>query len=210
VITSFAGFLNRIVQLLDGEDVAGTVLDSDTLRTIARMGELRVYRDVESRFNQKAFSALTSLNNAVSIPADLSKVTKIWTDGKPLEAVTEEFLRNENDYQRSGDCKYFATAGNQLIFSPPLTDGTAINGRYQYRMEPLETAWPNAFFTAYEDLFVYAALVEGEPFYGALPEKLALWTQRYLDIKNSIEYDERNIAYNASSIRVRPSVRVLR
>lgn len=210
MITSYSGYLSRIVQLMDGEDVSSTIMESQTLRTIARMGELRVYRDVVARFNQKSFSALTSTANAATIPTDLAKITKIWINKGPLEPVTEEFLREYNQYNNTGDCRYFAVAGNQLIFGPALADGTAINGRYQYRMDSLETNFNNAFFQAYEDLFIYAALVEGEPFYGAIPEKLALWTQRYLDIKNAVQFDEDNLGYNAGPIRVRPSTVVLK
>ena len=64
--------------------------------------------------------------------------------------------------QPTGDARYFAKAGNTLIFSPSVANATALQGRYYHSLPALSatTLAANALFAENEDLFVYAALTE--------------------------------------------------
>lgn len=204
MITSYTDLMARIQSLLDGDEVElGGDFNSTTLDAVINMAENRIYRDLRSRYNQKSFTALTVTSNAVTLPTDLIAIEKIWITGRPLEPVSEEFLRKYNDNGSTGECKYYAQAGNQIMFAPALTNGTAINGRYYARLPALKTNFVNAVFAAYEDLFVYAALLEGEQFWPTLEtSKFAMF---YQDILKSIRHDEGQAIYNGGTVRVKPS-----
>lgn len=203
MIISYTDLLTRIQLLLDGEGATSDNLDTATLDAVISMAENRIYRDLRSRFNQKDFTSLTTTSNTVTIPSDLIAVAKVWITGEPLQAETEEFVRKYLDNGATGDCQYYAQAGNKIMFAPALTDGTTVNGRYYYRMTPLKTSFSNAMFTAYEDLYVYAALLEGEQFWPLA--NAPKWEKFYADILNSIRHDEKMAIYDGSTIRRRAS-----
>lgn len=209
-IGAYSELLTRVSALLHGEgaNFGAQPNDSETLDIVVNMAENRIYRDVRSRYNQKDFTALTTTSNAVNIPADLIAVARIWINAKPLEATTEEFIREYNANGSTGDCTYYAQSGNTIIFAPALANGTAIIGRYYARLPALKTTFSNAMFAAYEDLFVYACLLEGENFWPII--NAPKWAAFYENIKQSIVYDEKNAIYNGSTIKRKPSVGLYR
>jgi hypothetical protein len=209
-IGAYSALLERVQLLLDGEGAtAGSgAIDSATLDAVVNMAENRIYRDVRSRYNQKDFTALTTTSNAITIPTDLIAVTKIWITGEPLEATTEEFVRKFNANGSTGNVQFYAQAGSKIIFAPTVADGTTINGRYWAKLPELKTNFSNAMFQAYEDLFVYACLLEGEQFWPLA--NTPKWAQFYIDIKESIISDEKNAIYSGSTIKRKPSVGLYR
>ena len=208
-INSYSELLVQSQLLIDGEGApaASGEVDQATLDAVISMAEDRVYRDLRSRYNQKALSA-TVTSNSIAIPTDLKAVAKIWVGDTPLLAETEDFVRNYNANGSSGEAKYYAQAGSAIIFAPALSDGTAIGGRYFYKLPSLKTNFVNPVFAAYENLFLYAILVEAQGFWTIQdPQK---WASMYVEALNSIKYDEKNAIYNGSTLKVRAGARILR
>jgi hypothetical protein len=208
-INSYSELLVQSQLLIDGEGAPASSgeVDQATLDAVISMAEDRVYRDLRSRYNQKAFSS-TVTSNAITIPTDLMAVAKIWVGDRPLLAETEEFVRNYNANGARGETSYYAQAGGTIIFAPALTDGTAIGGRYYYKLPSLKTEFVNPVFKAYENLFLYAILLESQGFWTIQDSQK--WAGLYAEALASIKYDEKNAIYNGSTLKVRAGARILR
>jgi hypothetical protein len=167
-ITTFAGLLSEIQRLIDGDDTPSNDIPSATLTRIVRLGEARIYREAETRFNE-ATSTLTTASNLAAMPADFQKVIMIYGgDGKPLDAVPEDALR------------VFNTVNTSILFGPPTGDGTTFTLRYYAVLPALtdSTIATNPLFQAADDLFVYGALSMAAPYFGQL-DKVQLWEAEY-------------------------------
>jgi len=179
-ITTFAGLLSEIQRLIDGDDTPSNDTPSATLTRIVRLGEARIYREAETRFNE-ATSTLTTASNLAAMPADFQKVIMIYGgDGKPLDAVPEDALRVFNTVNTSNPVSKFAQAGSSFLFGPPTGDGTTFTLRYYAVLPALtdSTIATNPLFQAADDLFVYGALSMAAPYFGQL-DKVQLWEAEY-------------------------------
>lgn len=212
-ITSYAGLLTELTRLIDGEDASISNISTGTLSQIVNMGERRIYREVRSRHNEKAFSGVTVTSNAATIPADFEACSVVHFGSIPLIPVSEEFLRAYLDGNPAGDCRYFAEAGSSLMFGPSVADGTSVQGRYFYRIADLTEAnfSSNALMSKEPDLFVYAALAESGPYFGEEHmRRIPFWEAKYASIRDRINQAKVNTAYSAGRISRRPSVPVMR
>ena len=200
----------QITRLLDGEDAASSSIATDTIRQVIALGERRIYRNLKSAFNEKAWG-LTVTANAVTLPADFQTASIVHFGKKPLEPVSEEFLLERNTFDTSGTPRFFAVAGGSLIFSPAVADGTALQGRYYYSLPALSasTLSGNALFAYNEDLFIYAALVESAPFFEQ-DKRVPLWQAKFNSILEDININHQRAAYSAGRMSIRPSTRLMR
>lgn len=211
MIATWAEFLNRLLVLIAGDDGASSSVPVATLEAAISMGERRLYRELRSRFNEKSFSSVTVTGNAATIPADFEASSVLHFGKAPLEPVSEEFIREYLEGSATGDARYFAAAGPSFMFAPTVADGTALQGRYFYRLPALSAATlpTNALFAVAEDLFTYAALCESAPFFEQDP-RIPLWNAKYESIRNALNQGTHRAAYSAGRMRQRPSVPILR
>lgn len=210
MITTYSGLLTDLMRLIDGDDVSMSSIPQSTLITIIALAERRIYRELRCALNEKAWG-LTVTSNAVALPTDFQASSIIHFGKLPLEPIAEDYLLELNNATPTGNCRYFAQAGNTLIFSPSVADGTALQGRYYYKWPDLDatTLLSNTLFLANNDLFLYAALCESAPFF-AQDARTALWNVKYLYLLNGINENHQRAAYAAGRIKVRPSTRLMR
>jgi len=208
-ILSYNDLQLQITRLIDGEDAVSSSIAVETIQQVIALGERRIYRELRSQWNEKAWG-LTVTSNAITLPNDFIASSVAHFGEKPLEPVSEEFILEQNNLQPSGECKYFAKAGNTLIFSPKVADGTALQGRYFCSLPALDaiTLPTNALFAANEDLFIYAALVESAPFFEQ-DARIVLWNQKYTSIRDAINTNSNRAAYSSGRMMRRPSTRLI-
>lgn len=208
--SSYSGLVTAVNRLIDGDDVSISDVPLASLQQFINLAERRIYREVRSRHNEKAFSALTVSGNLATIPADFEASSVIHFGGKPLTPVPEEWLREYLDSNPSGECLYFAEAGGSFIFAPAVTDGTTVQGRYYYRHADLasDTYAANTLVQKEPDLFLYAAVAESAPYMNQ-DARLPMWESRYVAIRDKINADKNRAAYSAGRIQVRPSTRLM-
>ena len=207
-IANFADLLTQVTRLMDGENVSVTELSYETLVQVVGQAERRIYREVRSRHNEKAFSAVTVSSNLATLPTDFEACSVVHFGKKALEPVSEEWLREYNDNGATGDCVYFCEAGDSLMFGPAVADSTALQGRYFYRHPDLTTATfaANTLIANEPDLFIHACLAEGVAFFQKDP---TYWEQKYQDVRDRINADKNRTAYSAGRIRIRPSTQLM-
>lgn len=203
MITSYSDYLVQVMRLIDGDDVTVSDLATDTLKQIVGLAQRRIYRQVRSRFNERAFaSTVTTTDNLAALPLDFEAVSIIHFGGKALTPVTEEFLREYLDSNPTGDACYFASVGSNLQFGPAVADGTIVQGRYFCRFDELSAAnfGDNALVAREPDLFIYAAVVEAIPFFPGAANQAQMFMAKYEQIKDAVNADTRNVAINAGRL----------
>jgi hypothetical protein len=207
-ITTFAGYIDQLTRLLDGESTGTSVVTPATVLQIISLGERRVYRELRTRWNEKAFADMVVTDNLAPIPDDYEAPSIVHFGDAALEPTTEEFCR-EN--ARLPHVAYFAQAGDSLTFAGTVGDGEEVQGRYFYRLPDLDaTTLPtNDFFLNENAVFIYAALAEAAPFYGQ-DARIPLWEARYASIKEQLNTKAIRAAYSAGRLRMRPSARIER
>lgn len=213
MITTYASLLTELTRLIDGEDTSVSNIAVNTLQMLVNLGERRIYREVRSRHNEKAFSSVTVTSNTAALPSDFEACSIVHFGGIPLVPVSEEFLREYLDGNPTGDCRYFAEAGTNLMFGPAVADGTTVQGRYFYRIADLTDAnfSSNALVNKEPDLFIYAALAESGPYFGSEHMKrIPYWEMKYASVRDRLNQAKTSTAYSAGRMTRRPSARVMR
>lgn len=207
-IASYSDLLVQVTRLMDGEDVTATELTLGTLNQIVGQAERRIYREVRSRHNEKAFSSLTVTSNLATLPTDFEASSVVHFGKAPLLPVPEEWLREYLNNGATGDCKYFAEAGASFMFGPSVADATTVQGRYFYRHPDLtsSTFAANTLMANEPDLFVHAILAEGVAFFAKDPR---YWEAKYQDTRDRINAAKNRTAYSAGRIRIRPSTQLM-
>lgn len=207
-ITSLSGLYTEITRLIDGEDPETSDLSVETLTRLTIVAQQRLYRDVRSRWNEKSFTGVTVASNLAALPSDFESPSIVHFGGKALVPVSEQVI---HDYQAgaAGTEKYFAVAGSSFTFWPAIADGTALQGRYFARLPRLTDTniSTNELFQNADDVFIYAALAESEPFLGKA-EKLPQWEAKYAQIVERLNFRTDRAAYSAGRLRIRPSVAI--
>lgn len=210
MITSWDELMIELTRLIDGEDVSVSTISPGTLTQMVYMAELRIYRELRCRYNEKPWG-ITVTGNQAALPADFTFSSLVTFGKDPCEPVPEKFLLSYLNDNPAGETLYFAEAGGALKFGPAVADGTALQGRYFYKLPALTPASlpSNAVFAAAEDLFVYCALTESAPFFGQ-DERIPLWEAKYANVLAHLHSLRRTTAYSAGRIRVRPSTKLMR
>lgn len=210
-ITTWSQLLERLLVLIDGDDAGSSTIPVATLTAIVRMGEDRIYREVRTRFNEKAFAAVAVTSNLAPIPTDYKAPSIVHFGRKPLDPVAEAWLQDYNLWSQGGEALYFAEAGASLLFGPAVTDGTLVQGRYFCRLPALAEAGTitNALFLDANDLFLYASLSESAPFFDQ-EARIPLWEGKYRSIRDAINKESQMAAYSVGRMKRRPSTPILR
>lgn len=208
-ITTYAGLLTELLRLIDGEDITGSEIPTATLAQIVHYGELRIYREARTRYNQKAFSSVTVTGNLAPLPSDFIAPAVVHFGRKPLIPKSEEEVLEYLD-QNPGSTteRYFCQAGSNFQFAPGVADGTAVQGRYYYKMADLdETTLPtNALFAQCEDLYIYAALSKSAPFF-MQEKRIPLWEGEYTRILSEMNLLSARAAYSAGRMMRSPGTK---
>jgi hypothetical protein len=211
-ITSYSGLLTELLRLIDGEDITGSEVPAATLSQIVHLGELRIYREARTRFNEKDWPGTAAVaSNKVSLPADFIAASVTHFGKNPLEPIAENDLleRIANNPGGGGDCRFYCNAGPSFSFFPAVADATILQGRYYYKLPDLSVATlpTNALFAAAEDLFIYGALSKSAPFFGQ-DARIPMWESEYMRILDSMNITDHRTAYSSGRIRRGNSSRI--
>lgn len=200
--TDYNAFRSSVVLMIDGDEIPST-LSPATIDLMVTLGEALVYYGDESGLPPLRASSMqadlseTAADNAVAIPDDCLELAIVWIDpDKPLQCVPEEDLRRG---QRSGQVRKYAQAGDSIIFSPAVEDGTEVAGRYFAKPAPIKDGL-HATFNRYPELYLYAALYASAPFLG-FDKRIPVWQNYYRSLLKQAQTTERNRAYSGSRLR---------
>lgn len=129
-------------------------------------------------------------DNAFTLPDDCMELSIIWLDdGQPLDMVPERDLRDRLRWIGGGAPRRAAQAGESVIFSPTAEDGAVVSGRYYAKPADLKDGL-HATFQRYPQLYLYAALSCGAPFYGQ-DSRVPVWQAFYSQLLDQANQQER-------------------
>ncbi len=210
-ISTLSSFFTEVTRLLDGEDPTISDISVASLSRLAKIAQRRIYRDVRTRYNEKAFTALAVTGNAATLPADFEEAKQVHFGKQPLEPISESLLRAKLDDGGAGDAMYFAKVQSTFKFFPAVSDTTLMQGSYYARLPDLVDGGfaGNPLFQAADDLFIFACLVESAPFFGE-KELFPVWSSKYAQIVESLNHDDMMSGYGVGRMKRRPSTRIIR
>ena len=209
MITGYNDLLLAVQQMISGQDANENAIDVAILTRMVQMGEKRVYREVRSRHNEKAFTG-TVTGNLFPIPADFEACSTVHFGNEPLLPVSDEWLQAYNDMTQAGQCRYFAEAGANFTFGPAVADGTALQGRYFFRFPNLTASnfSSNALIQQEADVFLYATLCEAAPMFEQ-DNRVPLWEAKYTAIRDRLNTAKTRAAFSGGRARISNSTRLL-
>lgn len=100
------------------------------------------------------------------------------TDNTPLDVVSSSSLLTNYPLQTNGRPKQYAVEGSNFRFRPIPDSSYAAKLLYYKKPDPLATTATNAVLTALPGAYLYATLLEAQPFIRN-DERLAVWARLY-------------------------------
>lgn len=167
------------------------------------LGEKRIFREVRSRSMETALSSAIA-SGVIALPADYLDLKFAYVDGAPVrllqratatEIYTKYPLRNSTTKPL-----LIGREGSNFIFGPYPDSTYTIKGIYYARPVTIATS-ANTLFTENPDLYLFAALLEAEPYLKNDP-RVGLWQAKYDQIKEQINDYENNEAGSGSGLQV--------
>lgn len=178
-MTTHIQLKNDIDSWLARNDISG---GSDVAQ-IVTMCEAELARTVRV-VDQLTTSTLTASSRNTALPSDylsMRSVTLDVTDGRTLEYMTSDVIRESNIWDASGNPRAYTIEGSNLVLAPAPSSSLTVDIVYWKRYAALsadsDTNW---ILTNHYDLYLFCALknastllqdFEGESFYDARLER---------------------------------------
>lgn len=197
-ISTYAELQTAVANWLHRSDLTALIPD------FILLGEKRLLRDLRCKEMETALS-VTIASGVAALPSDYIELKNAYVDGSPTQNLERTSVVDiyHNYPTRSSDKKptRIAREGSNFIFGPYPDSAYTIKGIYYAYPTTIQTS-DNAVFTAHPDIYLWAALIEAEPYILNDP-RLPVWEAKY---QNSV-YNINNIVaseeFSGSGISVR-------
>jgi len=181
--------------------------DLDTITPdLIYIGEKRIFREVRARQMETTFSDTIS-SGSLSLPTGYIELKFAYINGSPtqrLKKADSSFIYEKYPTRSSsGKPHYIARDEDSFIFGPYPDSAYTVAGTYYQDLSPVSSS-AHDLFTAYPDLFLYAALAEAEP-YLKNDQRVSLWEAKYANIRDSINQLRGREAMGGGALNVRPA-----
>lgn len=174
-------------------------------RDVITIAENRVYRELRVR-QMEATTTIAITNGSASLPSDYLDVKNAHLSNSPSRALKRTTVdRIYQDYpQRSatGEPLYFARDGSNFIFGPNAGSGYSIVLNYFSRPATVIGSTLTGIVLEYPELLLFSAMCEAEPYLGR-DERVALWEQKYQNVKMQVEKEDKGENFSGSVLEVR-------
>lgn len=166
-------------------EVAGYLSRSDLtsiIPTLVQFAQVRINREVRTQAMETKNATFSITGEYVNVPADFLEAKHFYLNISPRKTLVGHDLEGMTDeYTSSNKPKYFQVVGSQFRFSP-VPDAT-YTATLIYYAKPATLAASsqetNSLFPSIApDLYLYASLLEAEPYIGNDP-RIATWGQAY-------------------------------
>jgi hypothetical protein len=186
--TTYTTLLAEVASYLSRADLTSMI------PTFVQFAQTRINREVRVQAMETKNATFSITGEYVNVPSDFLEVKHFYLNVSPRQTLVSHDLEGMTDeYPSSNKPKYFQVVGSQFRFSPvPDATYTATLIYYAKPATLVTTSQEtNSLFpTIAPDLYLYASLLEAEPFIQNDP-RIATWGQAY----------ERGIANLASAAK---------
>ena len=195
-ITTYAELQTAVEGWLHRSDLDAIIPD------FIMLGEKRIFREIRAREMETALSSAITAG-VIALPTDYLDLKFAYVDGSPTQLLTRatptQIYLSYPSRTGSGLPTMIAREGSNFIFGP--YPGTyTIKGIYYAKPTVVATS-ANSLFVANPDLYLFAALLEAEP-YIKNDARIQLWQAKYEQIKAQINAYERGEYGSGSGLQV--------
>lgn len=197
-ITDYASLQTAVANWLHRTDLTALIPDFISL------AEGRMSADLNARpMEARTTLSVTSGNAYVTLPSDMLEMSRLIVQTDPvytLQYRSADQISTEYPTSQVGTPKVFAVIGSQIQLAPIPDAAYTLEITYQQRIPALSgTNTTNWLVTAFPNAYLYAALLEAQP-YIMNDERLPLFEKKYRDSINAINSID---WYSGSTMRVR-------
>lgn len=196
-ITTYVELQTAVENWLKRADLDSIIPD------LIMLGEKRIFREVRARSMETALSS-TIASGVIALPSDYLELKFAYVDGSPAKllqrATATEVYAQYPLRASTTKPRLIAREGSNFIFGPYPDSTYTIKGIYYARPVVVATS-ANTLFTDNPDLYLFAALLEAEP-YLKNDGRVGLWQAKYDQIKEQINSYEKNEYASGSGLQV--------
>lgn len=196
--TSLSGFKQAII---DHMALGASDIPQSNLSDLVTIAENKVQKQLRVREMETSLAATLGATGTCSVPTDLLELKFSYMDTSPvrkLERKTAEWIYEKYPNRSASGTEFFvAREGSSFIFGERGTSGRVMKGSY-YAKPTAMSSTINSVFSAYPEVYLFAALSESEPFIGR-DSRIPLWEskyQQYLQAANAQDKSE----YHSGSV----------
>ena len=199
--SDLAAFRLSITNHLD----VGSAIPDSKLDDLIKVAENKVVKKLRVREMETALAATINATGGASIPADYLDTQFAYINSSPVRKLirkTPEWIYENFPNRSAGTEKFFAREGSYFIFGDAGTQDRVMKGIY-YAKPTAMASTINALFTAYPEVYLFAALSECEPYIGR-DQRIQLWEakfQQVMDNANGLAKDE---MFSGSDLQTTP------
>lgn len=200
MITSYATLQTSIAGFLHRTDM------TDIIKELIADAEFRIANELRIRAMEANYSEVIA-SGTVAIPSSFLEWKHLYVDGstaQKLERRDPEWIyTNYPTRSSNGKPLYFAQESDALIFGPYPDSTYTVKGVYYKKLDALsDSNTTNWFITNAPDLLRYGALCEAAP-YMQDDARIAVWEQKYNQVKQRIERTEKREKVSGSLLTTR-------
>ena len=199
---SYSSFQAEVQSWLDTPDVTVT-----SLTTPIELGERYVFRKLRVADMETALAVTMTSAGVATLPADYAEAQYLYLDRSPTQPLTKKsaewIFRNYPDRASTGIPAFVAETNNTFIFGPqPSTTTDVVKGTYYFKTFMASASTITSLFTAYPEIFLYAALANAENFLGR--DERMIWQQRTDQAINEANKEDRRKRFGGSPVASSP------
>lgn len=154
-LNSYSGLVTALETWLNRTDLSALIPDYITLFE-ARMNRLIRVPQMEAQSTSTATSA------TVALPEDLLSLREVRVDGKSLEAMNPQFLREIYRDHTGGTPYGYAVVGTSLLVLPAPTSATVAITYHQKIPGLTASNTSNWLLASHPDIYLYGVLCEAK------------------------------------------------
>jgi hypothetical protein len=167
------------------------------------IGEKRIFREIRARSMETALSS-TIASGVIAVPSDYLELKSAYVDGSPaklLQRATATSIYQQYPLRSSTTKpRLIAREGSNFIFGPYPDSTYTIKGIYYAKPTSIQSS-ANALFVESPDLYLFAALLEAQPYIKNDP-RIVVWQAKYEQIKEQINGYEKQELGSGSGLQV--------
>lgn len=179
---------------------------TDAIPDFVKLAEERLSRDLRV-LDMETSTTLSTVagTRTVALPSTWRETRGLSISGSPYvepELVSPEFYWSASYSSESGKPRVYYVEGGSLVFGPIPDAVYSVFLRYTRSLPDLATNSTNWLLTKHPSAYLYATLLEAEP-YLQNDERVGLWETKLKIALESIELEDQRARYRGTVLRPR-------
>ena len=177
-----------------------TIPDS-SMADLVTIAENKVNKGLRVRDQETALAATINSNGQAAVPSDYLELKFAYINSNPvrkLERKKPEWIYDKYPTRTQGEEQFIAREGSNFIFGEAGTEGRVVKGIY-YAKPTAMTSTINSVFSAYPEVYLFAALSECEAVI-MRDNRVPLWEQKYQQYLAAANGQDRDEGWSGSDL----------